>query len=283
MRPQKLSVRNLAITEKRQTCLSIFLLNTRQDLSICLGRQLRRCLGLLTLLTAAHLSALPATSQTCGTDYVIQEGETLGGIAQRVYGDSSQWSLIFYANQDRLGSNMTLLVPGQPVRIPCAGSAERPDVQADAPATPSSPAGPADFVLSSMIRHIEFLTAEGYTPFADRTLQNGGLLLDLLTISMGQIEEQAKGTFTHNISWVNDWAAHLNPLLITRAFDVGIPWTKPDCSDGPALDTSSRYRCEKFFFSDPLYEDVTALFLSNNSPINFYTDDEILGKTLCQT
>jgi polar amino acid transport system substrate-binding protein len=283
MRPQNLSVRNLPIAEKRQTCLSIFPLNTMQDLSIFLGRQLRRCLGLLALLMAVQLSALPAASQTCGTDYVIQEGETLGGIAQRVYGDSSQWSLIFYANQDRLGSNMTLLVPGQPVRIPCAGSAERPDVQAETPATQSTPPGPTDFVLSSMIRHIEFLTAEGYTPFADRTLQNGGLLLDLLTISMGQIEEQAKGSFTHNISWVNDWAAHLNPLLITRAFDVGIPWTKPDCSDGPALDTSSRYRCEKFFFSDPLYEDVTALFLSNNSPINFYTDDEILGKTLCQT
>jgi polar amino acid transport system substrate-binding protein len=198
-----------------------------------------------------HLSAVPAASQTCGSDYVIQEGETLAGIAQRVYGDSSQWSLIFYANQDRLGSNMTLLVPGQAVKIPCAGSAQRPDVQADAPATQSTPVKPADFVLSSMIRHIEFLTAEGYTPYTDRTLQDGGLLLDLLTSSMEQIEDQSKGSFSHNISWVNDWAAHLNPLLITRAFDVGIPWTRPDCSDPSALDTSSRYRCEKFLFLRP--------------------------------
>ncbi|HKJ61411.1 MAG TPA: transporter substrate-binding domain-containing protein, partial [Hyphomicrobiales bacterium] len=219
----------------------------------------------------------------CGSDYVIQEGETLAGIAQRVYGDSSQWSLIFYANQDRLGSNMTLLVPGQAIRIPCIAPAQRPDVQANAPATQSAPAESASFELSSMVTHIEFLTAEGYTPYADRTLQNGGLLLDLLTTSMGLIEEQSKGSFSHNISWVNDWAAHLNPLLITRAFDVGIPWTKPDCSDPSALDTSSRYRCQKFFFSDPLYEDVTALFLKNDSPITFKTDDEILGKTLCQT
>lgn len=281
--PQKGSVRSLAISEKRQTSPSCFRLDIRQMVSLLLGKQLCRCLGLLTLLTAMHLSAGPAASQTCGSDYVIQEGETLAGIAQRVYGDSSQWSLIFYANQDRLGSNMTLLVPGQAIRIPCTGSAQKPDVQTNAPATQSAPAEPADFVLSSMVRHIEFLTAEGYTPYADRTLQNGGLLLDLLTSSMGLVEDQSKGSFSHNISWVNDWAAHLNPLLITRAFDVGIPWTKPDCSDLSALDTSSRYRCEKFFFSDPLYEDVSALFLKNDSPISFKTDDEILGKTLCQT
>lgn len=283
IRPHKGSVRNLAVSEKRQTRLSCFRLNIRQMASALLDRPLRRGLGLLALLMTMPLFAGPALSQTCGSDYIIQEGETLAGIAQRVYGDSSQWSLIFYANQDRLGSNTTLLVPGQAVRVPCIGPAQRPDVQTNAPATQSAPAEPVDFVLSSMVRHIEFLTAEGYTPYADRTLQNGGLLLDLLTSSMGEIEDQSKGSFTHNISWVNDWAAHLNPLLITRAFDVGIPWTKPDCSDTPALDTSSRYRCEKFFFSDPLYEDVTALFLKNGSPISFRTDDEILGRTLCQT
>ncbi|MBX2805279.1 MAG: transporter substrate-binding domain-containing protein [Hyphomicrobiales bacterium] len=244
------------------------------------ARSLSRHLRLLTAFTILYFVSGPAASQTCGTDYVIQEGETLAGIAQQVYGDRSQWSLIFYANQDRLGSNMTLLVPGQAIRIPCTGSVQGPGIDESAPASSSAP---AKFVLSNMISHIEFLTAEGYTPYADRTLQNGGLLLDLLTSSMGQIEDQSQGSFSHNISWVNDWAAHLNPLLITRAFDVGIPWTKPDCSVLATLDTNSRYRCEKFFFSDPLYEDVTALFLRNDSSINFRTDEDVLGKTLCQT
>lgn len=283
--PQKRSVHNHAISEKQRSRFVCFWLNVRQIAINLRGNRLRRCLGRLTLplLMAMSLSVSPASSQTCGSDYIIQEGDTLSGIAQRVYGDRSQWSLIFYANQDRLGSNMTLLVPGLSIRIPCISAAQRPDVQANAPATQPAPAERPDFELSSMIRHIEFLTAEGYTPYADRTLQNGGLLLDLLTSSMKQIEDQSKGSFSHNISWVNDWAAHLNPLLITRAFDVGIPWTKPDCSNLPALDASSRYRCEKFFFSDPLYEDVTALFLTNGSSISFRTDDEILGKTLCQT
>jgi polar amino acid transport system substrate-binding protein len=109
------------------------------------------------------------------------------------------------------------------------------------------------------------------------------MILDLLSASMKLVEDQSQGAFTHQISWVNDWAAHLNPLLITRAFDVGIPWTQLDCSDVASLDASSRYRCQKFFFSDPIYEDVTALFVRKDSPIIFKSDDEILGKTLCQT
>src|SRR5262249_49652694 len=43
-------------------------------------------------------------AQTCGTDYTIREGETLAQIAARVYGNPAQWTIIFYANQDRLGT-----------------------------------------------------------------------------------------------------------------------------------------------------------------------------------
>jgi polar amino acid transport system substrate-binding protein len=238
----------------------------------------------LALLLGFELSPPPAAAQTCGSEYVIQEGESLAQIAQRVYGSSSQWSVIFYANQDRLGASATLLVPGQAIAIPCIGQSQQGTPASGAPATAQTPpAQPTGFVLSSMVRRIEFLTAEGYTPYTDRTLQNGGLMLDLLTASMDQIKEQAQGSFSFNISWVNDWAAHLNPLLITRAFDAGLPWAKLDCNDISSLDTTSQYKCQKFFFSDPFYEDVIVLFVKNESPILFNSDDEILGKTLCGT
>ena len=240
------------------------------------------------LLALAQLLAHPAGAQTCGPDYVIKEGETLAQIAQRVYGNSAQWSIIFYANQDRLGSNATLLVPGQAIKLPCIGPV--PAARSPALPTPAAlpqpqplPAAQPGFVLSNLVKRIEFLTAEGYTPYADRTLENGGLILDLLTASMKQIEGETGGAFSYQISWVNDWAAHLNPLLITRAFDAGIPWTRLDCTDLEALDASSQYKCRKFFFSDPFYEDVTALFLREDSPIQFKADDELVGKTLCRT
>jgi Mn2+/Fe2+ NRAMP family transporter len=64
-------------------------------------------------------------AQSCGTDYTIKEGETLAQIAAHVYGNPAQWTIIFYANQDRLGTNVSLLVPGFTLRIPCIGGGQQ--------------------------------------------------------------------------------------------------------------------------------------------------------------
>ena len=81
---------------------------------------LKLLIGFLIAFTTGFLSAqTSATAQTCGSDYSIKEGESLADIAARVYGNASQWTLIFYANQDRMGANASLLVPGLSVRIPC--------------------------------------------------------------------------------------------------------------------------------------------------------------------
>lgn len=228
----------------------------------------------------------PAAAQKCGADYVIKDGDTLAEIAQRVYGNRSQWTAIFYSNQDRLGANATLLVPGLAIKVPCiaapAANQPAPPVQAAIPPA-QGPRASGSFELSTMLRQIQFLTAEGYPPFADRTLPDGGIVLDLLASSMDLIKRQGKSSFDFQISWVNDWAAHLNPLLITRAFDAGIPWVQPDCRNAAELDRHTQYKCQKFFFSDPFYESVSVLFVKADSPIRFESDAEVVGKTLCLT
>ena len=242
------------------------------------------------LLPAAALAAFTgeARAQTCGSDYVIQANETLRDIAQRAYGDPQAWTFIFYANGDRLGSNTTLLVPGLSIRIPCLGgqkpAAGQPaaPAPAPAPATQTTAAPPRTMELSTLVKRIEFLTADGAEPFAGRTLFNGGMLTDVLSASMNHIKTQANGSFDYGISWVNDWGAHLNPLLVSRAFDVGFPWTKPDCANLAALDTESRYRCQKFFFSDPLAEVVTLLFVKKGGGVDFASDEDVVGRRLCQ-
>src|SRR5215813_6887056 len=114
----------------------------------------------------------PAEAQSCGTDYSVKEGESLADIASRVYGNSSQWTLIFYANQDRMGANASMLVPGLSIRIPCLGG-QQPAGPAPVAVSPSSqtPAattsGTGPMELSSVVRRIEFLTADGSTPFTD--------------------------------------------------------------------------------------------------------------------
>jgi polar amino acid transport system substrate-binding protein len=133
-----------------------------------------------------------------------------------------------------------------------------------------------------MVRKVEFLTADGFAPYTGRSLEGGGMLTQVISASMGLVKEEARGRFDYGISWVNDWAAHLNPLLLTRAFDVGFPWARPDCEGGVNLDQGSQFRCQRFFFSDPIYEVITSLFVRSNSRIKSLRNEEIAGTTLCR-
>ncbi len=244
---------------------------------------IRRAVSGLLLAYGALGAAQPASAQTCGSDYVIQEGESLAQIAGRVYGNASQWTIIFYANQDRLGANASLLVPGLSIKIPCVGGTGQQNLPpvATTPAQ-STPVTPPAFLVSSMVQKIEFLTGDGLAPFTGRSLPNGGMVTHLVSAALDLVKEGGKARFDYGISWVNDWSAHLNPLLATRAFDAGFPWTRPDCEQFVRLDDNAKYRCQKFFFSDPLFEVLTHLFVKKDSPIKTGQDEEVIGKSLCR-
>jgi polar amino acid transport system substrate-binding protein len=247
----------------------------------------RSVLPMLLLAAVADTTlAGMAMAQMCGTEYKIKEGETLAQIAARVYGNPAQWTVIFYANQDRLGTNASLLVPGLAIALPCVGGAPQTSSQTQnvtAPAQPPPQSNPADspIMISTMVRRVEFLTADGYPPFTGRSLEGGGMLTEVISSAMDIVKQEAKGRFDFGISWVNDWSAHLNPLLLTRAFDVGYPWSRPDCDTQAGLDASSQFRCRRFFFSDPLYEVITSLFVRNNSAITTLQTEKINGMTFC--
>jgi polar amino acid transport system substrate-binding protein len=243
-----------------------------------------RILGLSIALLAFNLTSF---AQSCGSSYTVKEGESLAGIAARVYGTSQQWTLIYQANKDRIGAKASVLAPGLRILIPCLEN--RPQApRAEAPPPPPSfelkaatPSAAGDIDLSPHVRHLDFLTADDYPPFTGRSLPNGGLMAHLVSASMDLVKERSGGRFEYTISWINDWAAHLSPLLITKTFDAGFPWTKPDCTNPAELSQDARYRCLKFLFSDPVYEIFTVLFVNTSSAITFAREDEIIGKTLC--
>ena len=250
-------------------------------------KSLFRMLFWLFLYSGACGSFYSVHAQTCGTEYLVKEGESLADIAERAYASRSQWVVILYANQDRIGANVSMLVPGLSIRIPCMGDQQpvvAPEqIAQDPPASAKEASPPPGAIeLSSMVRRIEFLTADDYAPFAARSLPKGGMITNIVSDAMDLIKEQAAGSFDYNVSWVNDLGAHLNPLLITRAFDVGFPWLKPDCDRGSELSRDAKYRCQRFFFSNPLYEVFIVVFVKSNSPMTFEKDEEILGKTVCQ-
>ena len=228
-------------------------------------------------------AAAPSNAQTCGSDYTVKAGDSLADIAARVYGRASDWTILLYANQDRLGGSASLMVPGLAIRIPCVGDANKPLPEvATTPAQEPVPPPQPSFMVSSTLTRIEFLTADGFEPFTGRSLPNGGMITHLLSAGMDLIKEQAKGRFEYGVSWVNDWASHLNPLLVSRAFDAGYPWIKPDCDNLANLDADARYRCQKFFFSQPLYETLTYLFVKQNSKLNWTDEQQFAGRSFCR-
>jgi nucleoid-associated protein YgaU len=55
-----------------------------------------------------------------GTNYTVQQGDTLSGIAQRVYNDSSEvaWKVIYNANKRVIGNDPNHIRPGEVLYIP---------------------------------------------------------------------------------------------------------------------------------------------------------------------
>jgi nucleoid-associated protein YgaU len=69
---------------------------------------------------AAPAAAAPAragSDPTTGTTYVVQAGDTLGGIAKKVLGNAGDYMEIFNANRDQL-SDPDKIKPGQVLKIP---------------------------------------------------------------------------------------------------------------------------------------------------------------------
>jgi nucleoid-associated protein YgaU len=61
--------------------------------------------------------AAPAAEAAGETIYVVKSGDTLSGIAKKVYGKAGRWPEIYEANRDRI-ENPKLIRPGWKLRIP---------------------------------------------------------------------------------------------------------------------------------------------------------------------
>ncbi|MEO0356874.1 MAG: transporter substrate-binding domain-containing protein [Pseudomonadota bacterium] len=237
-----------------------------------------------TALCAAGSQAFAQSTDetTCGGTYRVQPGDTLSGIVDNLYDNSTIWSRIYQANASTIGTNPNLLRVGQQLTMPCidnkpnglAGgavvSAERPTVVQSETITTATVAAATE-VGSEL--NIRVLTAGDYAPFTQRGILNDGMLTDVVQNAMA--ESDLVDNF--KIHWVEDWSAHLDPLLTESMLDMGFPWFKPDCEGDP-----SQYRCENFHFTDPMFEMLILLFAHKDRPMVFRTDNDMLGKTLCR-
>lgn len=231
------------------------------------------------LTIAAGLFAASLTSaqaQSCGSTYQVVSGDSLYEISQEAYDNGQRWSLIYYANQTVIGDDPSRILPGQKFRIPCPEEAEITPTAANATQDVQPPRS-----VVSRTGGITLVTADDYRPFTDRALPDGGLITDIVRTALteGSANDAAKAI---NISWVNDWSAHLDPLLARHAFDMGFPWFRPNCERYDDLDEPAKFRCDKFYFSEPVFEILVLFFARSDSGFQFTSDDEVAGKRLCR-
>lgn len=67
--------------------------------------------------TAKKEKPAPAVNPKSNQTYVVQTGDTLWGIAKKIYGNGAQYTKIFNANRDKI-KNPNLIYPGQKLVIP---------------------------------------------------------------------------------------------------------------------------------------------------------------------
>ncbi|WP_306152707.1 LysM peptidoglycan-binding domain-containing protein [Roseovarius sp. MMSF_3281] len=209
-----------------------------------------------------------ARAEACGGGYTVKPGETLSQIAEAQYGDAALWSRIHRDNLEQLGESPDTLRAGMRLRLRCVkgGRAGLPDGagMAVAPAMAAARGGAG---------RIDILTAGDFWPFTDPALPGGGLLAEVVQAAM----EAADPGHGFAIHWVNDRAAHHEPLLSNALLDMGFPWARPDCAVEPGS-----YGCETLVFSSPFFEVLVLLFTDKGRPLDVESTTGMQGKTLCR-
>ena len=141
------------------------------------------------------------------------------------------------------------------------------------PATEAAPATPAPQFQVRMV------TGNGYAPFADETLPGGGMFTQLVEMAIFR----ADPGIPYNLTFINDWQAHIDALLPSGAYDISFPWVRPDCESPDTLSASDLSRCDSFEFSAPFYEIVDGSFARADSDLVSATSYAAFeGKRICR-
>ncbi|MGI9391790.1 MAG: hypothetical protein ACR2O1_17170 [Boseongicola sp.] len=225
---------------------------------------MQRLAAAATLLIAALLTgAEQAEAQEACAFYRVKQGDTLRAITMAAYGHE-QFRMIYGENRTEIGRNPNLITIGLVLRLPCLDG--------------SMPQGAAPAVIPNDDT-ISFVTANGYLPYTDESLNHRGLFTHLVTNAMFRASPETP----LEIVFVNDWSAHLETLLPRQAFDASFPWTRPGCETQGTLTSIELYACQNFAYSDPFYEIVDGFFALPGSGFESVADfRDLQGASICR-
>lgn len=228
-------------------------------------------------------------------------------IAERAYGPDASYVTLHEANRALIGRNASQLEIGMTIEVPCLSTSDEliaPEAEAAAAELRETatgapqPVDPARVMNSS--RQIETATshpasddalsapsastqplrvvaAGGWAPFLDEKREKGGMIAEILSTALSRVMSPDE----FRIDFINDRAAHLDPLLTDLAYDVSLAWIRPDCDRIWRLGVESRRRCRNLVWSAPLLEQVFSYYtrVEEAAP----ADHRALGgRTLCR-
>ena len=224
----------------------------------------------VTLFATAPANAAP----TCGEVYRVKSGDSLSEIAKAAYGSPREFRTIYSANSAVIGSNPALIEVGMRLEIPCldgavAASTANTDAIKVAKTTEALPAPSA--------RTIRFVTATDWAPFTNQDQEQGGMIVEIANVAM----ENAVGKPDYKIDFVNDWSAHLQPLISDHAYDFSLVWFRPNCDIVERLGDGSKFRCNNLSWSEPLFEQIIGYYTRSNG-LRPVAHKDLLGATICR-
>jgi polar amino acid transport system substrate-binding protein len=207
----------------------------------------------------------------CGATYTVRGGDSLSIIAADVYNDASAFQIIYSANSEVIGANPGVIDVGMRLEIPCLGETVASTASSIrvAPTTERLP-----FPNERQIRIVQ---GSGWAPFSDETQEQGGMLTEIANVAMTNSANSAD----YKIDFVNDWGAHLTPIITDHAYDLALSWFKPNCEQIDRLGEDSQFRCNNFDWSEPMFEQVFGYYTLSTSP-TLTSYDQMLGMTICR-
>lgn len=221
---------------------------------------------------------LAAAAQEACSVYTVAQGDTLGTIAQTAYG-TFDYQQIFNANRNQIANPNSIEV-GTVLQLPCAdgslpGGATAQELIAQQDAIQASTARTSN----AFEPPIKFVTANGWAPFVGEELKGGGMLSRLASTSLNR----GGNARDHSIRFVDDWGSHLETLLPTGAFDIGIAWYIPNCAKIDMLSDGMQKRCNELDGSLPIYETVVGFFtMPGNDYEGVRNYSDFAGARMCR-
>lgn len=239
-------------------------MNTKKSVST-----LVLALGLLGLVSTAQ-----AQSIQCGTKYTVRPGDSLTKISNEVYNSVGDFQIIYSANSATIGSNPGQIEVGMKLDIPCLDKeTEESTANVEAititPTTKSLPVPKQDV--------IRVVAGGNWAPFLTEEQAQGGMLTEIVNVAL----EGAEGSPEYRIDFINDWGAHLRPLVSDHRYDFSLAWFRPNCDLVDRLGDGSKFRCNNLLWSEVLFEQILGYHMLAGKPAPTSYED-LYGQTICR-